>query len=379
MPLTARVAGRTLLGLLALPEGGFRRDEVFAWMAGARIRHRGRPAPVAAWERLSRDAGVVAGREQWDRLLARYRRRADSEAEADRRKTPTRRSGGPVKADRSRSGPRAAHLRPGPRRRPHHGRVDTRRPGRSGHDGRTAPRWSLLGGERIAPHWPLVEQRAAERVERALDRLACLGEVEGPVGTRRLRPDPRARARGGPRPGRADGRGGAGRLRCSMGVGPRPRSGRRARPGRRGVPAPTTRRLPAARPRARSAGGELPLRAGRRAPASRAPRPLAGSSRQMLCVPRGDLRGGQERVPSRWVLQVASHTGRHRPGGPRTCCSTPTEANRGSSTLPPSTRACAASTFPASTRNTGLRSDARPRAATSRLVWSTVSSPRAPR
>ncbi len=33
---------------------------------------------------------------------------------------------------------------------------------------------------------------------------------------------------------------------------------------------------------------------------------LAGSSLQVLCVPRGDLRGGKERVPSRWVLQVAS-------------------------------------------------------------------------
>jgi hypothetical protein len=30
MPLTARVAGRTLLQMLALPEGGFRREDVFA-------------------------------------------------------------------------------------------------------------------------------------------------------------------------------------------------------------------------------------------------------------------------------------------------------------------------------------------------------------
>ena len=42
VPLTARVAGRTLLGLFALPASGFRRDDVFAWLAGARLRHQGR-------------------------------------------------------------------------------------------------------------------------------------------------------------------------------------------------------------------------------------------------------------------------------------------------------------------------------------------------
>src|SRR6185312_3073800 len=32
---------------------------------------------------------------------------------------------------------------------------------------------------------------------------------------------------------------------------------------------------------------------------------LAGARRQVLCVPRGDLRRNMERVPSRWVLQIA--------------------------------------------------------------------------
>src|SRR5581483_2945516 len=44
-PVAARAAGRTLLGLLALPEAGFRRQDVFAWLAGAPILHRGRFAP----------------------------------------------------------------------------------------------------------------------------------------------------------------------------------------------------------------------------------------------------------------------------------------------------------------------------------------------
>ena len=69
-----------------LPTGGFRREDVFAWLAGAPLRHRGRPVPVRRWERLSREAGVVAGRGDWDRLLATFAddlRRRGRRAEAD--------------------------------------------------------------------------------------------------------------------------------------------------------------------------------------------------------------------------------------------------------------------------------------------------------
>jgi ATP-dependent helicase/nuclease subunit B len=72
MPLSGRVAGRALLDLLALPERNFRRQDVFAWLTTAPLRHQGTPAPVAAWERISRDAGIVAGREQWDTRLTRF-------------------------------------------------------------------------------------------------------------------------------------------------------------------------------------------------------------------------------------------------------------------------------------------------------------------
>ncbi|MHB8593768.1 MAG: PD-(D/E)XK nuclease family protein, partial [Acidimicrobiales bacterium] len=81
VPLTARLAGRTLLGLMALPRAGFRREDVFAWLAGAPIHHQGRPVSVTAWERTSRKAGVVAGG-HWDRLLAKFA--ADCEADAER-------------------------------------------------------------------------------------------------------------------------------------------------------------------------------------------------------------------------------------------------------------------------------------------------------
>ena len=64
-------------------------------MAGARLRRDGGSIPVTAWERLSRDAGVVGGRADWDLRLATLA--DDLEAEANRTKrTPTLPSGGPA-------------------------------------------------------------------------------------------------------------------------------------------------------------------------------------------------------------------------------------------------------------------------------------------
>src|SRR3546814_13272036 len=75
-----------MLDLLRLPESRFRRQDVFAWLAAAPILHEGRLAPVTAWERISRDAAVVAGRADWDtrltQLALQSEERAD-EAEAD--------------------------------------------------------------------------------------------------------------------------------------------------------------------------------------------------------------------------------------------------------------------------------------------------------
>src|SRR5690606_8992567 len=81
LPLAARLAGRTLLELLALPPGGFRRQEVLAWLTAAPILHEGRWAPTAAWERISREAGVVGGRRDWDERLTRFAEAADERAD----------------------------------------------------------------------------------------------------------------------------------------------------------------------------------------------------------------------------------------------------------------------------------------------------------
>jgi RecB family exonuclease len=304
MPLTARVAGRTLLGLLALPDGGFRRDDLFAWLTGARIHHRGRWAPVSAWERLSREAGIVSGRAEWDASLDWLARERDAEAaevDADPDAPPWR-------AERCReSAGRARELRDFVLRL-----VDDMSAAAA--STRPWPDWSawarrhltdLLGGERSRAEWPVAEQRAAERLERALDRLSCLGEVEGPVSlevfARTLQLELEADL------------GRIGRMGEGVFVGP-------VSMGvgldldlvvvlglAEGVFPPVTRDDSLLPDQERtSTDGELPLRA---ALVERRHREflaaLAAARQQVLCVPRGDLRGSRERVPSRWALQAA--------------------------------------------------------------------------
>ena len=71
-PLSATLVGRTLLGALALPDHGWRREDVVAWISGAPIRAGGMVVPATAWDLLSRQAGVTAGLETWASHLAAY-------------------------------------------------------------------------------------------------------------------------------------------------------------------------------------------------------------------------------------------------------------------------------------------------------------------
>lgn len=87
--LTDSVAGRTLLGLLTLPDHHFRRDAVIDLVASAPVREpgSGRFAPGARWDRVSRRAGVVEGPHQWATRLHAYIERERA------------RSGGPAPGD----------------------------------------------------------------------------------------------------------------------------------------------------------------------------------------------------------------------------------------------------------------------------------------
>ncbi len=305
IPLAARVAGRTLLGLLSLPAGGFRRDDVFAWLAGARLLHRGRLAPVTAWERLSRDAGVVAGRQHWDELLATYAVEAEDEAqlcEADPDVPEWR-------ADRLRDdAARARSLREFVL-----GLMDDLdRAAGGASPWRRRASWAqqllrdLLGGETRRAAWPTVEQKAAERTERALDRLASLDEVEGSVGldvfARTLELELESDL------GRV-GRMGEGVLVGSvrMGVGLDLDLVVILGLAEGSCPAPVRDDSLLPDHEREAAGHELALRSQAVARQHRELlASLAGAARHVLCVPRGDLRRSTERIPSRWALDIAS-------------------------------------------------------------------------
>jgi hypothetical protein len=304
MPLTARVAGRTLLQMLALHEGDFRREDVFAWLAGAPVRTQGQVIPATAWERLSREAGVVSGRAHWDQFLATLAVDLDGEAaraEADPDAPPWRAESVRRDAERTR-GLREFVLSV----------IDdlTEAKDRRSTWGETAA-WAhhhldeLLGGERRRTRWPLAEQKAAERAERALDRLACLDSVEESVSldvfTRTLELELETDL------GRV-GRMGDGVLVGSidMGVGLDLDLVVVLGLAEGLCPSPTHDDSLLPDQEREAAAGELPLRSGR---VERQHRQLlaalAGASHQLLCVPRGDLRRNIQRVPSRWILQIA--------------------------------------------------------------------------
>lgn len=78
-----RMLGRSLRRLLALPSAEYRRDEVMALLAEGPVRWRGDRAPASWWERLSRDAGVVRG-EDWTTRLSAHAEELRRRAEEDR-------------------------------------------------------------------------------------------------------------------------------------------------------------------------------------------------------------------------------------------------------------------------------------------------------
>jgi ATP-dependent helicase/nuclease subunit B len=82
-PATLResVAGRTLLAVLAVRGGDFRRDDVAALLAvGPLVERPGGPTvPASRWERISCRANVVGGLDQWRRRLGRLRHEIEAE------------------------------------------------------------------------------------------------------------------------------------------------------------------------------------------------------------------------------------------------------------------------------------------------------------
>jgi RecB family exonuclease len=178
--LAESVLGRSLLGLLALPDRDFHRHDVMTLLAGAPVWFDGRAVPSARWERISRRAGVVRGAAQWHDRLDRHARALERElaeelAVPDREPRPdwyehelaaTRDLDGFVSALR---GALAAGAR-------------------DDASWRELSDWSrglvhdFLGREARRVTWPEPEQQAADKVEAALERLAGLDAVEPAPG-----------------------------------------------------------------------------------------------------------------------------------------------------------------------------------------------------
>ena len=305
LPLSARMAGRTLLELLALPASGFRRQDVFAWLGAAPVLLDGRWAPTTAWERLSREAAVVAGRADWDHRLQQLAQRQEtraSEAEASDDEPEW------AAGDARKQARRALELRRFVLRVIDDLAAAAAAPRSWSQHATWAQSWleQLLGNAGRRDAWPLDERKAAERVEVALNRLGALDAMEGPVPldvfARTLTLELEADL------GRV-GRFGDGVLVGSVEMGIGLDLDLVVVLGLAEGSFPATVRDDSLLPdheRART-GGELALRADRVARQHRhLLGALAGAEHQVLCVPRGDLRRSVERVPSRWVLDLAS-------------------------------------------------------------------------
>lgn len=299
------VAGRTLLAALALPACRWRRDRVMALVAGAPVRHQGAPVHPTAWEVLSRRAGVVSDLGDWRRKLDAYDGRLAARAASVDRPLP-----------------------PGAAERIQRERDDLNQLGRFVEelagavlavDGATDWRGKasaalallrrLLGSESARERWPEGERVAAERVEDALARLAALDEVEPRPTAEVFR---RALAAELDVQRGRDGRFGHGVLYgpLSAAVGQDLDAVFILGMAEGSCPAP--RRDDALLPeasRALALDDELPPRARSLHDQHRwylAALAAAPEQGRWLVHPRGDLRGGRSRLPSRWLLDTAS-------------------------------------------------------------------------
>jgi hypothetical protein len=301
-----RLAGRTLLDALELEDEDFRRRDVMALLTDAPVRDaEGRYQPTAAWERISRHAGVVRGRRDWDVLLETWA--ADLAAAADREAAePESREW--LVEKRRREAERARSLRIFV--------LDLADRLDQLEDAGTWERRCrqarallvhLVGSERRRGRWPEPERRAAEKVEAALDRLAGLDEVADAPSAEEFRRTLQLELDSDL--GRV-GRLGEGLVVGTLGIGLGLEVDLTFVVGMaEGLLPARVREDTMLHDREREAtGGWLPLATDRvhtdhrRLLAALA----AARSRVVLSYPRGDLRRSAERVPSRWLVELAS-------------------------------------------------------------------------
>jgi len=307
------LAGRTLLGFLALAPEGFRREAVADWLNSAPIlaTPRGAEAPSHRWEVLARTARVIRGADQWRRRL----RQRDSEIAIELRRAET---------DTTIEEWRVARLESERRELERltafvEELVDATAPPPANTWQAHAHRASVvleryLGGERRSERWPDEELAAYRQVREIVEELAGLDalglEVDAPTFRRAVE---RSLDRRAGRVGRFGSGVFLGRLADAVGTdfdavfvlgmneGSIPVAGRED---------PLLPDVERAR-----AGDAVPLHAQRAAHERRDYlAALATAPERVLLVPRADLRGQQARMPSRWAVEAASALEQARSG-----------------------------------------------------------------
>ncbi|MBW3557670.1 MAG: PD-(D/E)XK nuclease family protein [Actinobacteria bacterium] len=295
--------GRTLRALLALPDRGYRRPDVLAVLTAAPLLDGERRVPGRAWERLSREAGVVGG-DDWDERLANLssEQRRDAEAIDAEREDDWR-------ADRKRRDAETADALA----------LFVRRLRADLDAGAAAGSWgalvewakglvdTYLGDERRRVRWPHEERLAAERVEAALDRLAGLDALGGSAPT--VEVFRRALEGELDQAGRRVGRLGDGVLVGPVAIASGLVLDRVVVLGMAEGVFPPRRLEDSLLPDAEraSAGGALQLRAQRVHDDRRhLLAAMASADEAVLCQPRGDLRRSRERPASRWLVADAA-------------------------------------------------------------------------
>ena len=304
--LTDSVAGRVVLGALGLPADNWRRDRVMALVAGGPLRHGGTRVRPAAWEDLSRAAGVVGGLDDWSAKLARHRGHLQDLLRTEGSEHRRRRAGddlADLDALEEFVGSLADHV------------IAVERASGWGERGAAVERLltDLLGAGNTRNSWPEAEQAAFEQVAEALARLAALDEIEPTVLPHVFVEALRAEL---DRPGARTGRFGIGvtfgPLSSAVGHDLDAVFVLGAIEGW----CPVARRDDALLPDSlrQLTHGELLTRAAHVDEQHRwwlAALASAPPSHRFLTFARGDLRGGGTALPSRWLLDTASALAGH--------------------------------------------------------------------